>query len=259
MIGDTPIALQATPMLAARRARELADRGRKRWTLDLICQQCGRGFQQHTLNRCDPATYCSVECVSAAARAKSEALMVSRFWGHVDVNGPTPEDRPELGPCWIWTLKPTNWGYGRFIVAEGSRSKQVLAHRFSYESQVGPVADGFELDHLCRNRRCVKPAHLEAVTHQVNVLRGESPAAIAARRPHCTNGHDWSDPAVFYVTPEGIRQCRVCQRLNRRKRDAQKAVEAARIHAAVCRWRPLACSTCSDLNARAARLEASCG
>lgn len=71
--------------------------------------------------------------------------------------------------CWNWTAALNAFGYGRF--------RGLLAHRVSYESLVGPIPDGLELDHLCRNRKCVRPEHLEPVTHDENYRR-----AIEARR-----------------------------------------------------------------------------
>ena len=75
------------------------------------------------------------------------------------------------------------------------------AHRFYYEREYGPIPEGLEIDHLCRNRKCVRPDHLEAVTHRENVLRGVSPPALHARKIHCPQGHLYED---------GKRRCREC-------------------------------------------------
>lgn len=75
-----------------------------------------------------------------------------------------------IGECWIWVARLNRNGYGR-LHHEGFEK---MAHRVCYETFVGPIPEGLLLDHRCRNRCCVNPAHLEPVTHQVNTLRGEA-------------------------------------------------------------------------------------
>lgn len=75
--------------------------------------------------------------------------------------------------CWAWKGAKTPTGYG--VVSIERRARK--AHRYSYLHLVGPVPDGLVLDHLCRNRACVNPAHMEPVTQRTNVLRGNSPSA----------------------------------------------------------------------------------
>lgn len=70
--------------------------------------------------------------------------------------------------CWLWTASKNNRGYGTFRLA----GRTVQAHRLVYELLVGPIVDGLTIDHLCRNRACVRPSHLEAVSHQENCARG---------------------------------------------------------------------------------------
>lgn len=77
------------------------------------------------------------------------------------------EDRGFSSPCWIWQLAKDQWGYGR--VGGG------LAHRLMYEERNGPIPDGLEIDHLCRQPSCVNPDHLEPVLHLENVRRGARP------------------------------------------------------------------------------------
>jgi hypothetical protein len=88
------------------------------------------------------------------------------FWNKID--------KREDG-CWIWTAFLHSDGYGRFHTKDANR-KTIgrLVHRITYEELVGPIPEGLELDHLCRNRACCNPEHLEAVTHRVNVQRGEA-------------------------------------------------------------------------------------
>jgi hypothetical protein len=108
--------------------------------------------------------------------------------------------------CWAWSRALDN-GYGRFWLNGRNR----LAHAVSYEHFVGPIPDGLQIDHLCRNRSCVRPDHLEAVTLGVNVLRGEGRSATNSRKELCLRGHALSGDNL-YVTPRGSRCCRTCQR-----------------------------------------------
>ena len=107
--------------------------------------------------------------------------------------------------CWEWTASRNNKGYG---VLGTSGTKIVLAHRFSYEHYIGPIPKGLELDHLCRNIRCVNPHHLEPVTHRTNLLRGKGIAAVNASRTHCPKGHEYTPQNTY--TYDGFRECRSC-------------------------------------------------
>lgn len=122
-----------------------------------------------------------------------------RFWSHVDVR--------DGAECWNWLAAKTSGGYGRFRTPK----THLLAHRVSYELSVGPIADGLQLDHLCRNRSCVNPAHLEPVTPRVNTLRGSSVSAVNAVKTHCNHGHPLSG-SNLYQMPDGNRACRACRR-----------------------------------------------
>ena len=102
----------------------------------------------------------------------------ARFWHKVDKDGPVPDYRPELGPCWIWTGGLTSIDeYGTFAV-DTTAHRSVLAHRYSYELNVGPIPDGLQIDHLCRVHPCVNPTHLEPVTQRENVRRGFAARAL---------------------------------------------------------------------------------
>jgi hypothetical protein len=124
--------------------------------------------------------------------------------GGVDANG-----------CWPWTAAKTN-GYG--VVQHNGQVKR--AHRVVYEFIVGEIPEGLELDHKCRNRACVNPAHLEPVTTIVNIARGESMSARHARQTHCLRGHEFT-PENVYLRKRGHkteRFCRECSRIRDNKR-----------------------------------------
>ncbi len=109
--------------------------------------------------------------------------------------------------CWEWTASRTTAGYGQTSVA----GKYRMAHRALYELLVGPIPNGLQLDHLCRNRGCVRPDHLEPVTQAENLRRGER---WQQRKTHCPQGHEY-DEANTYVTPSRptARYCRECNRV----------------------------------------------
>lgn len=130
---------------------------------------------------------------------------------------PTVWDRIDVGApdaCWPY-LGATSYGYGRHIVDTTTKATRA-AHRLAYESVHGPVPDGLVLDHLCRNRGCCNPAHLEPVTSGENTRRGYAPAAINARKTHCKNGHELT-PENLCDQADGRRRCRICEREYRRQ------------------------------------------
>ena len=116
------------------------------------------------------------------------------------------------GECMIWEGYKNIFGYGQFQV--GSRRdktrRKVLAHRWLYEQTAGPVPGGLELDHLCRNRDCVNPGHLQPVTHLENVRRGNSGSNMRDRT-ECLKGHKF-DPENTGRTSAGHRFCKICRR-----------------------------------------------
>jgi hypothetical protein len=104
----------------------------------------------------------------------------------------------------------------------------MLAHRVAYLALVGPIPEGKELDHRCRNRACVRPECLELVTHAENVRRGLAGATCRARglaKTHCPAKHPYSGPNL-YVTPTGERVCRECKRIQMREFKRRAALAA---------------------------------
>jgi len=135
----------------------------------------------------------------------SANLMPDRVYG-------TPEERfwPKVdasGDCWEWTGAKGKNGYGVFSVP----GRNVRAHRFAWETLVGPIGEELVIDHLCKNRGCVNPDHLDTVTPKENYLRGANPCAVNARKTHCKRNHEFT-PENTYIDPNGYRQCRSCNR-----------------------------------------------
>ena len=120
--------------------------------------------------------------------------------------------------CWEWTGARSN-GYGNVEVANRKRRG---AHRVIYELLVGAVPDGLELDHLCRNRGCVRPDHLEPVTASENNRRGINVLARKwASRTHCEHGHEYT-PENTHIGTRGQRICRACERERQRQLRARQ-------------------------------------
>lgn len=121
--------------------------------------------------------------------------------------GEKPEDE-----CWDWPRSTNNaWGYGQIaiVLPDGKRRRGVV-HRITYEGFVGPIPEGMVIDHLCRRPICCNPAHLEAVTEQVNIAeRGMAPSAIRYRTGVCGRGHP-KTPAYGVMRPNGLWRCRRC-------------------------------------------------
>lgn len=137
-----------------------------------------------------------------ATMPNTKVFSEERFWNKVE----------RTTDCWLWRggIRPD--GYGNFWLD----GKTVAAHRVSYKLMVAPIPDNLEIDHLCRNRSCVNPAHLEAVPRSVNITRGD---LANRRKTHCKNGHPFNeDNTYLYTNKHGItsRYCRACNRQSHR-------------------------------------------
>lgn len=111
------------------------------------------------------------------------------------------------------------WNYNDTLTARYSRFKEhgknrIQGHNFAYEINKGKIPNGLQLDHLCRNRKCVNPDHLEPVTPRINVLRSTSIIAINAIKTHCPKGHPLSGYNLYSY--KNRRHCRTCRRENKR-------------------------------------------
>jgi hypothetical protein len=116
--------------------------------------------------------------------------------------------------CWLWTGSKNPNGYGKILTFRSIRS----AHRLLYEALVGPVPEGMELDHLCRTPACVRPDHLEPVSHRENISR-------ALRKTHCVRGHALTIANTYRYSYGRV--CRLCQLDRTRQRYAQRKEHAS--------------------------------
>ena len=112
--------------------------------------------------------------------------------------------------CWLWTGTKTSGGYGRILRG----SKEMYAHRYSYEHFIGPIPDGLVIDHLCRVRHCVNPSHLEVVTLGENTRRGVgigNGARFQKNKTHCPKGHPYDAENTYHY--KSARSCKTCRRM----------------------------------------------
>lgn len=159
------------------------------------CATCGKPLQRfpNRLHRL-AHSFCSHDCQSVHRRQPEQEM--ARFWGSVEKQ---PSDR-----CWVWQGALNSAGYGLMMW----QGRVTRAHRIAYELHKGPIPIGLELDHLCRNRRCVNPAHLEAVTSLTNWERGRSISRLNVAKTHCKNGHPFDETNTGNLN--GGRRCRLC-------------------------------------------------
>ena len=132
-------------------------------------------------------------------RSSHKKSAITRFLSYIKIT--------KASNCWEWAGAKGPNGYGRI----NFNGKLSLTHRFIYEYFNGPIPTELEIDHLCRNPSCANPEHLEAVSHQENILRGTSFVSINSKKTHCPQGHEYSLDNTYH-TPAGKRKCRTCHR-----------------------------------------------
>lgn len=139
---------------------------------------------------------------------KCKKSFEERFWSYV-VKGNSD------GDCWSWRVKTLPNGYAHFRTAKTVNGKQKVvvdyAHRISFVLAKGPIGKGMVIDHLCRNKECCNPDHLEQVTQKINMLRGETVQALNVAKAACPKGHPY-DAENTYVDRAGKRHCRICRK-----------------------------------------------
>ena len=167
------------------------------WT-DLVCAACGSAYSVRA-DRVGLIHFCSRIC------RISNSGTLARFAAKIIIGG--MELHGER--CWLWQGVKGRGGYGKFR----DHGKTTLAHRYAYRKFIGEIPTGLELDHLCRTRECCNPRHLEAVTAQENLLRGNTVAARNVAKTHCPKGHEYT-PANTYRYPDGRRRCIECRRIS---------------------------------------------
>lgn len=154
---------------------------------------------------------------------------MDRFWSKV-LKLPPPVDVPSDAPswkhfpCWLWTGAKITSGYGSFGV---STKNWMRAHRYAFEVSRGPIPPGLQLDHLCRNRACVNPDHLDPVNNRENTLRGLGPILAAQRqlvKTHCPQGHPYDEANTYHCKKKLNRMCKACHRAHLKAyRERQRA------------------------------------
>lgn len=133
--------------------------------------------------------------------------LIVRFWRHIEIDVQTQ--------CWNWTGKLINSGYGLFGVGTKKENKFKTSHRWSYEYFRGSIIKPFTVDHLCHNRICCNPFHLEVVSQKENVRRGEGILSINYRKTRCKWGHEFTSENTRIIKLG--RKCKECEREANRK------------------------------------------
>lgn len=178
---------------------------------------------EHSCEHCDRQVYAKGLCSPHYQRL---AKYGNPLAGTRPVGGASTLERIlsnlDVGDCWEWKGSFYDNGYGQISLVRNGKKTTRPVHRELWEQIVGPVEDGLELDHLCRNRKCANPDHLEPVTAAENVRRSEGhQSKVLARRSHCKNGHEFNEDnghAYEYKPGKFRRHCKVCNTERARER-----------------------------------------
>ena len=165
-------------------------------------------------------TFRKLSVLAVVAQAQSEQKRARlpievRLWDKVEI----------VNECWVWKGATTEYGYGK--IGSGCRSHPTLAaHRVAYEVLIEELDPVVDLDHVCRNPRCVNPFHVEPVTHQENIRRGAG--AVCIKTGRCKNGHELTPESVRMIFDHNkhrtVRRCRICDRAAMRACRQRKSV-----------------------------------
>ena len=138
-------------------------------------------------------------------------LPIQRFLEKINVS----DNIYQGTPCWDWTACKDKDGYGSFSV----NGKSIRSHKFSYELYNGEIPKGLQLDHLCRNRDCINPIHLEPVTAQENIKRGLSGKInnYNKQKTHCPQGHKYNIQNTYRDLSRNNRHCIICTKTKQKK------------------------------------------
>ena len=138
------------------------------------------------------------------------------FWAKIQTDG----------SCWIWLGYKDKKGYGKFSIHKIGTARSSFcfsAYRLSYQLFKGEIPTNYQIDHLCRNRSCVNPDHLDAVTCQENILRGIGICSNNKRKTHCPQGHKY-DETNTYLDKNNGRYCRKCRTQTQKRYLEKKSV-----------------------------------
>jgi hypothetical protein len=116
-----------------------------------------------------------------------------------------------MSDCWIYAGATDRHGYPQLTHMVEGKKKTTMIHKAMYQTERGEIPAGMTLDHKCRVTTCINPAHLEPVTLKENILRGDSPWAVHARKTACVNGHPFDEENTGRDN-QGARYCKTCRR-----------------------------------------------